>query len=58
MAIPIKVTTYRWMGIPFISADTDIPLSAIPANFFTSGVVSGSSTDQNYAYYLSGTNYP
>lgn len=57
MSTPIKVTTYHWIGIPYVSAVSDIPLSAIPANFFTSAVVSGSSTDQSYVCYLSGTNY-
>lgn len=53
----VNVSTYKNIGLTYTSAVSDIALSAIPANFFTSAAVSGASTEQNYVGYLSGTSY-
>ena len=58
MSTPVKVSTYNIIGVAYLSAGyVDVPLSAIPVDFFASGSVSGIATDQKHLWFLSGTSY-
>lgn len=57
MTTAVKVSTYNNIGIAYVSAVADIPLSAIPVDYFTSGAVSGIASDQSYVWFLNGTSY-
>jgi PKD repeat protein len=54
---PVNVSTYNWFGFAYTSGVSEIPTSAIPSDYFTSGAVSGVSTDQTHVGFLNGNSY-